>query len=291
MLSRALVSGAIAALLASAPLAEDPPLVPPPTPGPITGTLAPPALVKALAAVSRATGKTYQPAQFDRATGRFAFRDLPGDSRYDLVLALTDGRQIEGIDLDFVDQRLLRLAEQRRADLGLPPSPPRDFTPADADAICRFVADLTDFMDIRRVLYVAGQGTRATVLVELIRARGFHASKPGEVIWRVELWYFQFAAGAWQRLPNQERVLRREQLPADQWRKIDVTYDPALSVLVSPDGTSSPLEFTIPRMSDPSRGRPAGTDVELSTPPHILGLATPAATQPATSNPAASQRD
>ena len=287
--------GAVAVLLAAAraPLTEDAPLVGPPRPGAIRGTLTPAALVTELGAVSRVTGKTYRPAEFDRSTGRFTFGDLPGDARYDLTVALTDGRRIEGIDLDFVDHRLLRLAEQRRIELGLPGQTQRDFTAADAEAIVKFVAELKDFMETRRVLYVSGQGARATAMVELIRVDEFHASKPGEVIWRVELWYFQFTYGGWQRLDNQERVLRRERLPLDQWRKIDVTYYPALSVYISPEGTSSPVEFTLPDRGDPSRGRPAGGEIELKTVPHVLGVgATPAAaSQPSTTWPVGSQGD
>jgi hypothetical protein len=283
MLARCLLGAIATVLAASAPLKEDAPVAGPPKTGAISGRLSPAETIKDLRAVSRVTGKEYTPARFDKATGRFAFEALPDDARYDLVVGLADGRRIEGIDLDFIEQRLLNLAEQRRKDLGLPPEPPHTFSAADAQEILKFVADLKDFMDIRRVLYVAGQGRRATMLVELIRARDFHASKAGEVIWRVELWYFQYYSGGWQRLANQERVLRRERLPADQWRKIDVGYYPELGVYLSPQGDSRPVEFTIPEKIDPSRGRPADSDVELKTDPHILGLDSPTATsQPAT---------
>lgn len=203
MLARGLLS-AVALMLAAAPLplAEDPPLVGPPKTGSVTGTLSPAGIIKELRAVSRVTGDNFLPDQFDKATGRFTFDNLPGDARYDLIISLADGRGIEGIDLDFVDSRLLRLAEQRRRQLGLPAEPPRPFTAADAQEILKFVTDLKDFMDIRRVLYVAGQDRRATVLVELMRARDFHAAKPGEVIWRVELWYFQYYSGGWHACPT-----------------------------------------------------------------------------------------
>jgi hypothetical protein len=265
---------------ASGPLTEDAPLVGRPKVGDVTGALAPAGLIRELTAVSRVTRQTYPPDAFDPATGRFTFRNLPGDARYDLAVTLTDGRRIEGIDLDFVDQRLLRLAERRRIELGLPPQPRRDFTAADAQAIVTFVADLKDFMDTHRVLYVAGQGPRATALVELIRTQAFHAARPGEILWRMELWYFQFASGAWQRVADQERVLRRERLPLEEWRKIDVTYYPTLSVYVDPDGSSQPVEFTLPSRSDPSRGRSAGSEVALKTAPHLLGIT--GTTQPAT---------
>jgi len=269
---RAAVSLAVVLLLGAAPLSEDPPVITPAKPGGITGTIAPAGQIASIAAVSRITGKTYERAEFDAAAGTFNFTDLPGDASYDIVIILKDGRQIEGIDLDFVDARLLRLAELRRAQLGLPAEPPRPFTRADANGIIKLVADMEDFCDLRRVLYIAGHGRRATALVELMRARDFYDRGDDEVIWRVELWYFQFSGGAWQRLANQERILRRERLPAEQWRRIDVEYYPDLSVYVSPDGISHPVTFTIPAAPDPSRGRPAGSEPQIKTTPIVLGL-------------------
>ncbi len=271
-MTRASVIIAILLAAGSQPLVEDPPVARPPRAGAVTGCITPPEQIAGLAAVSRVTGKMYRPADFDAATGRFIFGDLPGDARYDIIIETTDGRRIEGIDLDFVDARLLRLAELRREALGLPAPPARTFTRADADAILHVVADSQDFADTRRVLYVSGDGPRATALVELIRAREFHASGRGELIWRVELWYFQYAAGGWQKVANQERVLRRERLSADRWATVDVTYYPALSFYIAPDGSSDPVEFTIPPAVDPSRGRPAGSEVELRTAPHVLGI-------------------
>ena len=129
------------------------------------------------------------------------------------------------------------------------------------------------------------------MLLELMRTRRFHASA-GAVVWRVELWYFQNQFGGWEKLPNQERVLRRERITPGQWRRISVEYTPRLSVYVEPTGYAKPLKYTIADKPDPSRGRPAGSDPQLRTEPHILGLDAPGApaTRPAgaasTSQPA-----
>lgn len=250
---------------------EDEPTVPAAKAGRITGTITPADQVAQLTAVSRADGTILLPAEFDRETGEFSFHDVPGAAAYDIALRTADGRRIEGIDLGFVDDELLELARIRREQLGLDPPPEGRFTRRDAEDLIDFCAKLDDFMDISRVLYVRGHGRRATVLVELLRTRPFHDSK-GDMIWRVELWYFENHAGGWVRLPNQERVLRRERVRPAAWREMNVTYYPRLSVRVARDGSSEPVAFEIPAEPDASRGRPAGTEPVLDTEPHISGI-------------------
>ena len=267
-----------ATCLAGDDLAADKPTTPLPKPGAIAVRITPTEEIKSISAVSRQTGKAYQPSSVCSKTGRCAFLRLPGDATYDVVIQTTDGRSIEGIDLEFVDARLLRMAATRREQLGMPAEPAREFTQTDADWMIKFVADMKDFMDTRRVLYIQGHGRRATVLVELLRTREFHADG-GDIIWRVELWYFEWRSGGWQRAPNQERVLRRFRGKADDLAKIAVEYRPELSVFIDADGNSQPVTFTIPDKIDPSRGRPADTEPALTTQPHILGLDQPT-TQP-----------
>ena len=79
-------------------LAEDAPSVSPPKPGDLAGRVRPTADILRLSAVSRVTGKTYTPSEFDKRTGQFRFKNLPGDANYDIRLETTDGRRIEGID-------------------------------------------------------------------------------------------------------------------------------------------------------------------------------------------------
>jgi len=270
---------AACAAVAGIPLTVDPPPVRPPTAGDVKGAIVPVDRIGRLTLVSRVTGQSYSPAELDRATGRFLFKDLPGDARYDLCLTTADGRSIEGIDLDFIDARMLRLAEQRRKDLGLPPEPAHEFTGRDVEELLTHVRDMEDFMDLRRVLYIQGHGKRATMLLELMRTRE-HYDGQGRYIWRVELWYFEHHYGGWEKLKNQERILRRERIDPAAWAKIGVEYYPELSVYVEPTGYAKPVEFRIPDRPDPSRGRPAGTEPELPVETHVLGVAGPA--QPAT---------
>ena len=152
-------------------LIEDAPTVATPTPGDITGRITPTSDVALLEAVSRATNRSYMPERFDRKTGRFAFRNLPGDADYDTCIRTADGRNLEGIDLEFVDARLLRIAQVRRKQLGVPDEPSHAFSPHDVRELSRYVTDLKDFMERRRILYIRGHGRRATMLVELMRAQ------------------------------------------------------------------------------------------------------------------------
>lgn len=253
-------------------LTEDKPTMLAPKAGDVTGTITPAEDAAGLRAVSRVTKKTYQPKSFDRKTGEFVFRDLPGDARYDLCFRTRDGREIEGIDLDFTDRRMVRLAAERRKQLGLAPERSAPFTAEDVKKLVGFIAAMKDFMEIRRVLYIKGQGIRATMLVELMRTRDFYSKKGSEVIWRVELWYFKNHFGGWDRLANQERLLRRLRVQRPQWQAVSLEYFPQLSAYVSPDGKAAPVVFNVPPKGDPSRGRLARTTPEQKTAPNVIGL-------------------
>ena len=252
-------------------LVEDPPPIAKPTPGDLTGTIAPAAKVARVEAVSRTSKQTFQPKSFEKATGKFLFKDLPGDADYDVRVVTTDGRTIEGIDLTWMEARMLRLAELRRKQLGLPPERDHPFTMGDADALLKWVDDWKDFMEQKRVLYVQGHGQRATVLVELMRTREFYAAQ-GALVWRVELWYMKNEFGGWDRIANSERVLHRERISPAEWRKIDVEYRPELSVHIDERGQSRPLRYTLPEKGDLSRGRLRSTDPDAKTKPHVRGL-------------------
>ena len=257
-------------------LAEDPPVVPAAKSGSVTGTLQPAGAVRSVCAVHRATGKRFEADRYDAQTGRFTIPDVPGGADYDLVVATTDGRTVEGIDLSFVDADLLWLARLRRKQMGLPAPEHVPFKPRDAETILTFVREYEDFMDTRRVLYLRGWGNRATALVELLRLRPFHQSGPAgrnEIVWRIELWYFRKAGGGWEKLPHVERVLRRFRGLPEELAERDVSYYPELSVRVDRHGGSRPISFKISETADPTRGRPKGAELKLPSRPHLLGLA------------------
>jgi hypothetical protein len=252
-------------------LTEDEPLARKPAAGDVRGWLRPAKKIVRLWATHRPSGKTYQPAAFDANSGAFRFRDLPGAATYDVCLETKDGRVIEGIDLSPPDARLIKLAARRRRQLGLPAEREHTFTRRDANALVKWVAKAEDFLEQRRVLYVKGHGRRATLLVELMRTRAFHASG-GKLVWRVELWHFVNQFGGWDRLANTEVTVRRLRAGPVAWRKVHVEWLPALSVHVDADGKSEAVKFRIPDKIDPATSRPTNTKPQLKTSANVLGL-------------------
>lgn len=248
------------------------PVISKPANGSIRGTIDRPGEVKSLALVSRAGGRTWKPKSFNRKTGSFEFANLPGDRRYDLCIRTTDGRDIEGIDLDFVDARLIRMAAKRREMLNLPEEKTHTFTNADAESLLEFVRDLEEFLDIQRVIYLHGQGRRATMLVEQMRTRPFHASG-GNMIWRIDLWYFRRTGGGWERVANVERNLRRLRGPKSRWKEIHIEYWPELSVYLDVQGKAADLKVKLPaKPNDCTRGRAADSAPEPDVSPIVLGI-------------------
>jgi hypothetical protein len=268
-----LLAAASAACLGAVELKDDPPVIRRPKAGAIAGVITPVAKVARVEAVSRAEKQTHPVTSFDRKTGRFTFTGLPGDAHYDVRVVTTDARTIEGIDLSWIEDRMVRLAAMRRKQLSLPAERQRKFTLPDAQELVKWVADWKDFMELKRVLYVQGHGKRATMLVELLRTREFHAAA-GAVVWRVELWYMQNEFGGWDRLANSERVLHRRRIAPAEWRKINLQYYPELSVYIDADGKSKPLIYTLPAKADLSRGRLPNTDPQAKTTTHVRGLDT-----------------
>ena len=259
-------------------LQDDPPVMVKPKAGAISGQISPAEKIQTIRAVSRVTGKTFLPEKFDEKTGQFKFPKMPGDTAYDICIVTTDGREFEGIDPEFTGAKLRKLAELRRKELALPTTKINaKFSLDDVRAIKEFVAGWQDFLDTRRIIYIRGQGNRATVLIELMRTREFYQSrKPGEdagqIVWRSELWYMQKQGGGWEKLPNVEKLLRRERTQPREFHKISIEYYPQLTARLSAAGQCKPIHFKIPKKPDPTRGRPANTKINLKTKPHILGV-------------------
>ena len=101
--------------------------------------------------------------------------------------------------------------------------------PEDVEAIKRQVRDLNKFEDEVEVLTVAGNIQHAAVLVNKLRTRPFVNSKPGEVVWRCELWHFERPEETWVKVQDELfLVLYRERLPGADYKQKSVTFDPAL---------------------------------------------------------------
>jgi hypothetical protein len=123
------------------------------------------------------------------------FPSLLPDTAYTVRITTADGTVLQGVDLAWYN------AEAPDPAAGA-------LTEADLAEIRSIVTDVPSFYNKCSVVRAAGSHERATVLVQLVRDKDFHAGA-GEVIWRMELWYFKYEAGGWAVVPQQNKVLQR----------------------------------------------------------------------------------
>jgi len=162
------------------------------------------------------------------------FSNLQPDTPYDLAIELADGTLLCGADFSWCD-----------------PTPPDPQAEAlgddDRQAINAIVTDILGFADKPKLAMLMGTHERAVGLVDLTRSKGFHSDKGDEVIWRVEIWFFRWENGGWERVPDQSRVLRRERFAsmADYKKETGrVRWIPSLGGVNLPKG-SAPLTVKI----------------------------------------------
>src|SRR5207302_1307579 len=79
----------------------------------------------------------------------------------------------------------------------------------DREQIRATVQDVQAFENKRDILQLKGDHDRAVALLRLVRDKDFYNGK-GEVVWRMEVWYFKNEAGGWSAVGQQQKVLRRE---------------------------------------------------------------------------------
>jgi hypothetical protein len=121
---------------------------------------------------------------------------LPG-AAYDLRISLAGGAVLQGVNLNWYS-------------LEPPAENAGELTVDDWEEIRAIVQDVRGFFNRNEILLVNGNHDRATLLVQLIRDNKFHSDKGGEIVWHTELWYFKFQNGGWEKIQQQNRVLRRE---------------------------------------------------------------------------------
>jgi hypothetical protein len=134
------------------------------------------------------------------------FHDLLPATPYDLLLTLKDGAILHGVNMSWYTR------EPADPDAG-------PLTDDDRTQINAIASDVKSFYNISRIMTLTGDHERAVALVERIRSNDFHSDKGGEVIWRVELWYFSNEFGGWSELTQSNKVLRRERFASnDEYR-------------------------------------------------------------------------
>jgi hypothetical protein len=123
------------------------------------------------------------------------FDKLLPETPYDVRLTLADGTIVQGVDLNWYNE------EEPKADAG-------PLTDEDRKEMLGIIS-IPDFYNKHEILVYQGSHDRAVTLVQLIRDKDFYAGK-GQVIWRIELYYFKNQHGGWEKISQQNKIIRRE---------------------------------------------------------------------------------
>jgi len=89
------------------------------------------------------------------------------------------------------------------------------------------------FEDVVDIVAMTGTSRHVCAMVERIRSRPFYASKPDELIWRLEIWRFEKPeeTETWTRAGDAEGVLYRLRMSRAALRAMRLTFDPRLGGL------------------------------------------------------------
>jgi hypothetical protein len=163
-------------------------------------------------AVDRAAGMEY-PGVVEATSGRFHIDGLPMGRTYDCVVE-AGGARLEGVNLK------------------TPRSDYEEEQPLSAEDVATIegkVRGMNVFENKVEILAIRGNIQHAAVLLNKLRTEPFVNSKPGEVIWRAELWHFERPEETWVKAQDELFVvLHRERIPHDVYARKSVMFDPAL---------------------------------------------------------------
>jgi hypothetical protein len=153
-----------------------------------------PADTKVSSAVAIASGlKLETPGKIDGAT--ITFEKLLPETAYDARLTLGDGTIVQGVDMEWYNE------EEAKADAG-------PLSDDDRKEMLGIIS-IPDFYNKHEILLIQGDHDRAVALVQLVRDKDFYAGT-GQVIWRIELYYFKNQHGGWEKIGQQNKIIRRE---------------------------------------------------------------------------------
>jgi hypothetical protein len=153
------------------------------------------------------------PGKIDKKTGKYVITGLPLNAVYDLVID-HGGARLEGVDL-----------KVRPSDY----EEEQPLTKDDIAALKKAVHAQTKFEDKIEFMTIHGNIQYAAVLLNKLRTQPFYESKPGEVIWRLEVYHFEKPDDVW--VKDQEElsiVFYRERLQKKVFDKKSLTLDAAL---------------------------------------------------------------
>jgi hypothetical protein len=180
--------------------------------GTIRGTVDKPGVITAVTAIDRATDKKY-PGKIDAKTGQFTIADLPLGTTYDCILDAGAVR-LEGVNL-----------KVPRSDY----EEEQPLTKEDIETIKKTAVSLNKFENEIEVLTVSGNIQHAAVVLNKKRTTPFYESKPGEMIWRLELWHFEKPDETWIKVQEEFAIVfYRQRLQKSEFNKKALTLDPVL---------------------------------------------------------------
>jgi len=128
---------------------------------------------------------------------RVTFDAVGPDSTHTAQIILQSGTVLQGVDLTWYTEA------PKKKDAG-------KLTADDIRQILAVTTDIKSFYSSTEIIQLHGDHDRAVGLVRLIRDGGFYNDKGGEIIWRMEVWYFKFQYGGWEKVQQSNKVLRRE---------------------------------------------------------------------------------
>ncbi len=180
--------------------------------GTITATVDKPEQVTSVIAVNRADDKQYK-GVLDAKTGKLTITGLPLDQTFDLLIDYGTAR-LEGVNL-----------KVPRSDY----EEEQPLSKDDVETIKKKAKEVNQFEDTIDVMTVSGNIQHAAVILNKLRTKPFYESKPGEVIWRLEVWRFEKPDEAWIKVQDDLfLVLYRQRLQKADFDKKSLTLDPTL---------------------------------------------------------------
>ena len=180
--------------------------------GSISGRLKDPKSAKSIVAVNRTTRKKF-PGKINQTTGRFTIDGLPLNATYDCIIDFQKAR-LEGVNL-----------KVPRSDY----EEEQPLSKEDIETIRGKVRRMNKFEDVVEIKTIQGNIQHAAILINKLRTKPFFGSKPGEVIWRAELWHFERPEETWLKVQDELFiVLYRERINKSEYAKKSLTFDPAL---------------------------------------------------------------
>ena len=188
--------------------------------GTITGNIEKGWTIASVVAVDRGTTKKFT-GKVDADAGQFRIEGLPLGVPLDVLIDFKAPQPSSPTTyrLEGVNMKVPRSDYEEEQPL----------SPEDIETIKEKILGLNQFEDVVQILAIHGNIQHAAILVNKLRTKPFYESKPGEMIWRPELWHFERPEDTWVKVQDELFViLYRERIQQSDFAKKSLTFDSAL---------------------------------------------------------------